>query len=57
MDGYYSDSIDCYIMKLHEEVKINVVAEKENFTDDEWEDEGYNPMFDEIWKHEFVKVD
>ncbi len=52
----YSPDTNCYkIFVLSEKVEVEVIADKSDFTDEEWEEAGHNSDHDEIWKHRFVK--
>ena len=48
-DGYHPDMESCKIYKLVEVVEKIIVAKKEDFTEEEW-NEKYNKDFDECWE-------
>ena len=53
-EGYHPDLESCCIFCLEEKVEYKVIAEREYYTNEEWEEE-YNSNFDEIWEHKFIK--
>lgn len=54
-EGYHPDMKSCQIYKLCESVDYDVVAKKEDFTEEDWEEE-YPGGFEEIWRHKFVNT-
>lgn len=54
-EGYAPNTENYRIYEVVRKVKVNVIAYKKDFTDEEWDDEGYSSEFNEIWKHEFTK--
>ena len=54
-EGYDPEMVSCKIYKLVQKVSFDVVAKKTDFTDEEWEEEGYSDEFDEMWKHKFIE--
>lgn len=55
-EGYHPDLELCAIYKLHEKLEIELVASKEDYTEEEWEQE-YDINFDEVWKVNRCKTD
>jgi hypothetical protein len=55
-EGYHPDGESFKIYQLVENLKYNVIAERKNFTAEQWE-EMYDSNYDEIWEHKFVKAD
>lgn len=66
-DGYHPDLKSCAIYKLEETVDYDVIDSKDNYKymyddeipEDDEESEAWpvDVVFDEIWKHKFVKVE
>lgn len=56
-DGYSQETSNYKIYTLTETVELKVIAEKKDFTDEEWSEKGYRDEFDEICQHEFIKVE
>ena len=56
-DGYSQYTTDYKIYKLVETVDLKTVAEKKNYTDEEWEDQlGYDSQHDVVCEHSFNPV-
>jgi hypothetical protein len=53
-ESYSQDTENYKIWQIAETVELKTIAEKKDFTDEQWEDEGYNEDFDTICKHEFI---
>ena len=58
LDGseYHPDILECKIYELKEKVEYDVIADKADFTDKEWEDAEYSSEYTEIWKHKFTTI-
>lgn len=55
-EGYHPDLKGCRIYKVAEKADYTVVASRCDFTEEEWEEEGYSSDYEEIWKHVFLTV-
>ena len=57
---YYSEGVPTgltfKIYKLEAQSETKVVAERKDYTEEEWEEEGYNSWFDTILKMELKEV-
>jgi len=56
-EGYHPDLEDCRIYELIEVVKKTVVQVQGDMTDEQWSEISSTPECDEIWRHEFVKIE
>ena len=54
-EGYHPDMESCKIYELAEEIETELIASKEDFTEEQW-GEKYNPNFDEVIKHKWISV-
>lgn len=54
-EGYHPDLSCCAIYELKQKVGYDIIANKKDYTDEEWQDEGYSVYFNEIWKHKFIE--
>jgi len=55
-EGYSPDTEKYKIWQIAEIVELKTIAEKKDFTDEQWEEKGYSDEFDTICKHEFIPI-